>query len=311
MAYSNAHVQHQQYPPAQYDDYNPYTAAAQPHETYEQGGYNYDSGGYNQGGYKGEYLDDPSGAGKERERSVFDREADDALPNRPTGPKTSRNMRRWRLDNSEGLWTRGGPIATFGRFLCCTFMIAVFLFISIVLSLALWIRPPSVLIGTPTLNGSSPVCVSVQDSALVIGLDVNASISNPNYFSVELTDLNLDLFYPINNTAVGGGSLTNVDFKSHETTNITFPLDLKYNITGSSNTEVLLDLAKKCGIVSGSSKTDITVNYKATVGVRILAIPVKPTISSSFSFECPIDSSELEKLLEEAGISLSDLGSLL
>ena len=88
--------------------------------------------------------------------------------------RNSRNMRRWRLDNSEGLWTRGGALATFGRFLCCTIMIAVFLFISIVLSLALvcdcpphaisrssfarqWIRPPSVLIGTPALNSTQPV----------------------------------------------------------------------------------------------------------------------------------------------------------
>lgn len=41
------------------------------------------------------------------------------------------------MDNSEGLWTRGGALATFGRLFCCTIMIAVFLFISIVLSLAL------------------------------------------------------------------------------------------------------------------------------------------------------------------------------
>ncbi|TFY64869.1 hypothetical protein EVJ58_g2336 [Rhodofomes roseus] len=305
MAYQNAYGQ-QQYPPAQYDDYNPYAAAAaQPHRTYDQGGYNYDSGGYNQGGY----TDDPSGVNKERDRSVFERDADEAYSNKPSGPKTSRNMRRWRLEHSEGLWTRGGALATFGRFFCCTIMIAVFLIISIVLSLVLWVRPPSILIGTPSLNSSSPV--SVQNSALVIGLDVNASVHNPNYFSVELTDLQLDLFYPINNTAVGGGSLKNVDFKTDETTNVTFPLDLKYNITGSSSTSVLVDLANKCGVIPGSSKSDITINYKATVGVRILAVSVKPTISNSFTFECPIDSSELEQLLEEAGISLSDLGSLL
>ncbi|KAH9934736.1 uncharacterized protein B0H18DRAFT_869232 [Fomitopsis serialis] len=304
MAYQNAYGQ-PQYPPAQYDDYNPYAAAAQPHKTYEQGGYNYESGGYNQGGY----TDDPSGVGKERDRNVFEREADDAFPNRPSGPKNTRNMRRWRLEHSEGLWTRGGALATFGRFFCCTIMIVVFLFISIVLSLVLWVRPPSVLIGTPTLNGTSPV--SVQNSALVLALDVDASVSNPNYFSVQFTDLDLNLFYPINNTAVGGGSLKNVDFRSHETTNITFPLDLKYNITGSSSTNVLVDLAQKCGVLPGSSKSDITINYKATVDVRIFAIPVKPTISNSFSFECPIDSSDIEKLLQEAGINISDLGSLL
>lgn len=80
MAYTN---QQQHYPPAQYDDYNPY-AAAQPHQTYEQGGYNYDNGGYNAG-----YSDDPSGngVGKERERSTFERDPDDFIPNKPRGPK--------------------------------------------------------------------------------------------------------------------------------------------------------------------------------------------------------------------------------
>lgn len=114
------------------------------------------------------------------------------------------------MDNSEGLWTRGGALATFGRLFCCTIMIAVFLFISVVLSLALvcfcfrmltpeaslphqtlyqWVRPPSVLIGTPTINSTqavrrladmptqpliSPLQVSVQGSAIVIALEVNA-----------------------------------------------------------------------------------------------------------------------------------------
>lgn len=82
MAYTNQHFNQQQYPPAQYDDYNPYVAAAQPHPTYDQGGYNYDNGGYNAG-----YSDDPSGVGKERDRSVFEREPDDFIPTKPRGPK--------------------------------------------------------------------------------------------------------------------------------------------------------------------------------------------------------------------------------
>lgn len=59
--------------------------------------------------------------------------------------------------------------------------------------------------------------------------------------------------------------MKNVDFKSHETTNFTFPLNLEYNITGTSNTKVLVDLATKCGVIPGTSKSDITVDYTATV----------------------------------------------
>ena len=59
--------------------------------------------------------------------------------------------------------------------------------------------------------------------------------------------------------------MKNVDFKSDETTNITFPLSLEYDVTASSNTKVLVDLASKCGVIPGTSSSDITVDYKATV----------------------------------------------
>ena len=84
-------------------------------------------------------------------------------------------------------------------------------------------------------------------------------------------------------------------------------------------------------IASRGAKRNTDGSMCAQVGVRILAVPVKPTISDSFSFACPIDASELEvssdflhrrrgvgssrlcfqKLMEAAGISIGDLESLL
>lgn len=63
------------------DAYNPYDNA-QPHETYDQGGY-----GYHDTGYGGGYSDDPNvaaGASKERERNVFE---DETAAARALGPK--------------------------------------------------------------------------------------------------------------------------------------------------------------------------------------------------------------------------------
>lgn len=95
---------------------------------------------------------------------------------------SSRKMRQWRYDHQGNLWTRGSRVRCCGRFFCCTIMIAVFLIVSIILSMALvspvltitmiinrlrgllyqWIRPPNVVIGNPVLstNGSA-VCLQI------------------------------------------------------------------------------------------------------------------------------------------------------
>ncbi|CCM02097.1 uncharacterized protein FIBRA_04174 [Fibroporia radiculosa] len=317
MAYQDPYYGNQQ--PLD-EPFNPY-ANDQPHRSYDQGGFNYDSGGYSGG-----YNDDPNaGTKEERERSVF--EADDAA-SRPLGPRsvcddlvglllsldmlparTSRNLRKWRYDNQGGLWTKGGGLRACGRFFCCTLMIAVFLFISIVLSLALWIRPPSVLIRDPQLVQNSSA-VTISNDTLEILMDLNATVNNPNYFSVDLADIQVDLFYPINNTALGDAQAKNIDFRSNTQTNFTLNIALQYNFTSAPTTDILVDLAKRCGILPGVASSDITLNYKVLLDIKILAIPIKPTVSSSVSFACPLSSADIGEMLQQAGINADDLGDL-
>ncbi|KAI0928717.1 hypothetical protein AcW1_005884 [Taiwanofungus camphoratus] len=306
MAYHDPYYGNQQYPPQQFpeDAFNPY-ANGQSHPTYDQGGYSYDNGG--SGERYGGYRDDPSGAAKERDRSVF--EGDDAVLARPQRPKTSRNIRQWRYDHQGNLWTRGSRAGCFGRFFCCTIMIVVFLVISILLSLALWARPPDVVVNEPTLASSNPV--QLNSTGLTVDLDVDVNVNNPNYFSVDLSEIKAELFYPLNNTPIGGGEMNKIDFRSHTQTNFTFPMALQYNISADPGFNILIDLAKKCGIVPGTSASDVTVNYKITLGIRALFIPIKPVISNSFNFACPLDASDIEALLKAAGINLGNLGSLL
>lgn len=305
MAYSDPYGT-QQYPPAQreYDEpFNPY-ANEQPHRTYDQGGYNYDSGGIN----APRYTDDASGYMKER--AVVE-EVDDAIPNRPVGPKTSRNLRRWRYEHNGDLWTRGGGVRTCGRLLCCTIMIFLFLLVSILLSLALWIRPPTFVVNQFGLSDSA-TAVTLANDSLTVMFDVTTTVINPNYFSVDLTDLKINLFYPLNNnkTAVGGGEKKDVDFRSHQETNVTFPAQLLYNVTDDPNFSILVDLAKKCGVVPGVASSDVTLDYTAIVSVKVFLIPVKPTISGSTSFACPLSKENIGGLLQSAGINESDLNQL-
>ncbi|TRM62620.1 hypothetical protein BD626DRAFT_51951 [Schizophyllum amplum] len=283
----------------QSEDYNPYSGNAQPHATYEPGGYE-SYGNYGTEGYRDEPFDPNTHAANqhntyggaaapapppkdEDQRSGFDRDEFVAAEK----PKP-----RYR-DYDENRWTKGGRGRCIGRFFCCTLMTAVFLILSILLALALWIRPPNIVVGElDTTSGSGGSVVQFSSDGLKINLAVNISVTNPNYFGVSLSDVTADLKYPIDgdDKDVGGGSLDNVDFPSHTTKDIKFPFSIDYQLTDDPDYSVLMDLVSKCGL-SGSSSGEITVDYKIKLGIKFLFINVSPSISNSYSFACPIDTS--------------------
>ncbi|THH13933.1 hypothetical protein EW146_g6331 [Bondarzewia mesenterica] len=271
--------------PQQYQEgpeFNPYNTH-QPHDTYDQGGYD--------GGYRDEPAIIPVSQSQERldhnkETKGFEEDIGTHIPRE----RTSRNLRAWRYQNQGQIWTRGGRGRCIGRFCCCTLLIAVFLIISIILSLALWIRPPNVNIGnvnTPT-NGST---LQVLNNGLQINLDIIIGVNNPNYFSVNLKQIKADIIYPINNTQIGSGQANNVVFHSHTDANFTFPFDLKYTEDIDPSREIISDIATKC---LSSPQQDLKVQYKITLGLRILFITISPTISNNVSFACPVSADEIQ-----------------
>ncbi|EDR14379.1 uncharacterized protein LACBIDRAFT_306155 [Laccaria bicolor S238N-H82] len=250
----------------------------------------------------------------------------------PTTPKSVRAIKNYRVDHQGNLWTKGGRGRCVGRVCCCTVMTAVFLIVSIVLSLALvgqvqptvipnfifacskWIRPPSVVIGNVQTSG-----VNVTGgSGLSINLGVNISVNNPNYFSVDFQKIEAEVFirnvwkpyifflkapqiyYPINNTLIGGGTSENIIFHSRSQTEFTFPFMLSYQTTLDPQGKILIDLANKCG-VNGGTKSNISVNYKITLGIRIVLVTISPVVANTFTFLCPISAAELEDMLKGAG----------
>lgn len=87
-----------------------------------------------------------------------------------------------------------------------------------------------------------------------------------SYSFCQYSDNWLKIFYPINNTAVGGGSADNIVFGSRSQTNFTFPFTLSYNSTEDPNGAILSDLATKCG-VGGGTRSNLNVDYKISVSV--------------------------------------------
>jgi len=282
--------------------YNPHA----PHETYDQSGYREPD----------LYLDEPSytlpqGHSAEPLESNTKEEPDyvaeefTPTPRNPVNPRSPRSLRAWRYQQGRRLWTQGSRPRCLCRFVCCTVLITIFLIASILLALALWIRPPNIVIGGN--NGTSPAVaqgVNVLSDGFQVNMDIPIEVINPNFFSVKLTHVDAQLFYRINNTLIGNGTIHNVNLPSGSTTNFTFPFALVYTESIDPNSAIITDIASKC---LGSPPSDLTINYKITVGVRVLMVTIAPTISNSLSFACPIDPTTLQGLIKSLGLSLSDL----
>ena len=78
------------------------------------------------------------------------------------------------------------------------------------------------------------------------------------------------IFYPINNTDVGQGTLNNVVIRSNMQTNLTFPFSIDYKTKLDPGNLILRDLAQKCGL--RGSKSDLTVKYKITVSIVTIRV---------------------------------------
>ena len=276
------------------DDFNPYSQQPYGHRT----GPSYD----NYGGYtddpRYDYHNNNPGAstlndGVETPGSYAPQE------------KTARALRNYRYDHHGGLWTKGSRGGCLFRFCCCTLMIAALLFVSILLALVLWIRPPNIIVGgveTVQDNGST---IKLVENGISVNLGVNISVDNPNYFAVNFKKIEAQIFYPINNTEIGKGTAQDVVFHAHSLTNWTFPFAINYTTTLDPDRQILLDLARKCG--GTGAKSNLSVSYKITLALRILLITVSPTVKNTLNFPCPIKSSDLEGLIKSTGLNIDGL----
>ncbi|KAI0807341.1 hypothetical protein C8Q74DRAFT_1227156 [Fomes fomentarius] len=295
--------------PQQYQDtpFNPYEVEQQQASRgygQPQGAY----GGYDSGyGYQDRYQDPTQDTtGRTKERSAFD---EDPLP-APIGEKTPSNVRRWRTEYQGKMWTKGSRSRCCGRFFCCTIMIFLLFLISIVLSLALWLRPPNIIISKPEPDLST---FAVNGSSISVALPVDISVNNPNYFTIDLYTLDAKVTYPINNTQIGSGHMANIKFQDHTQTNFTFPVTISYDADSDPSGAVITDLARKCGVDPTVAATQVTVSVDIEVGLKIMMVPIKFSVSQSASFACNLGSevSQLQDLLKALGINVGSLAGLL
>jgi len=309
-------------------DYNSYPSK-EPHPTYDQGavagGYESYDNGYRDDGYNGKEADVHASSRQYRDHSPeayprdapvgaapYRRESNDRgefTQDKPISrDKSASAIRTYRLDHRGNLWTKGGRGRCVGRFFCCTLATIVVLVISVGLALALWIKPPNIEIKEVAPLTGTGSTVQFTNDGLQINLGINITVDNPNYFSVNFKRIKAEIFYPINDTPVGGGESKDVIFKSTQQTNWTFPFKIDYQIPKDPGGVVLEDLAKRCGL--NGTKSPVEVKYKITLGLRILFIVISPVVTNTIKFDCPVDLEDLRKLLASAGLDLNTLAQV-
>ncbi|KAA1102565.1 hypothetical protein PGTUg99_017051 [Puccinia graminis f. sp. tritici] len=229
-------------------------------------------------------------------------------------------LRMWRSDEHSGAFTRGGKSQSCRRCCCCTTIVIVLLIVGIVAGFLLWVRPPNA-----TFNGIAPPTagnqVDLQPNGFLLNFDLNIGVTNPNFFGASFSKISAKAYYPLNKTAaLGGGELENVEIKPHSNTTINFPFQINYTTSLDPNRAILADIASRfhhhhdCrgtySIVLGSLSRPIKISFDITLKLKVLAITISPTFSSSNTFSCPLKQSDFTSVLGGSQ-SLDALSNLL
>ncbi|GAA6026994.1 hypothetical protein JCM8097_006024 [Rhodosporidiobolus ruineniae] len=211
-------------------------------------------------------------------------------------------LRMWRKDEHAGALTRGGRARCCGRVFCCTIFLAVLIVIAIVAAFFLWVKPPDVSfqgIEDPDTGN----IVTVANAGFNLNFRLKINVINPNFFGAHFDKIDATAYYPTKpNTAFGGGSLTNVEIKKNSNSTVHFPFSVNYTTSYDSDLSVIKDIATKCGFL-GSSASQLTVNYKVKTKVKVIAVTIDPSFSSSASFDCPLSESDVTGFLGSSGLS--------
>ncbi|KAF7727841.1 hypothetical protein EC973_006954 [Apophysomyces ossiformis] len=148
--------------------------------------------------------------------------------------------------------------------------------------------------GVTNLSNTSSA-ISLMGTTFSINFGLLIHMQNPNILSIDLSAINASAYYPLPNnptsrTPIGGGYLDYEHVSPKSNYNFTFPFTMVYNPTLDTDQMVLNSIAEKCGLL-GDKPQDITIDYDIHVTARVLFITVQPTISSSATMPCPLQSS--------------------
>ncbi|KAG2171313.1 hypothetical protein INT43_002935 [Umbelopsis isabellina] len=189
---------------------------------------------------------------------------------------------------------------------CACFLLLIVIALGITIGvLAALFKKPQVNFNGITQDSTVPP-VQQNGSSFDFNFDINIGVVNPNIESATFTSIQAIAYYPTAPTVpVGGGILDDVHIASNSNSNFSFPFTITYDPSQPNGSDMMFDIAKKCGILGGTPG-DITINYKLIVTVDIIGIKISPSIDESATFPCPLSAGNLPSDLTNA---LNGLGS--
>ncbi|KAG0284695.1 hypothetical protein BGZ96_010962 [Linnemannia gamsii] len=177
--------------------------------------------------------------------------------------------------------------STCGRFTCCFCLILLLGIIALVIVIFTVFKLPKV--EFQGMEGAPVFTYNQGGSTFAVNLTANIEVQNPNPLGFNFESITATAYYPSYTPSIGGGSLSNVDFPSHSTVLLKFPISASYDRVADPGLTVVKDIINRCGI-AGGDKTNILINYDLKLTVRIIGIPISPTIKNQHvNIPCPED----------------------
>ncbi|TXT08624.1 hypothetical protein VHUM_02752 [Vanrija humicola] len=215
-------------------------------------------------------------------------------------PRSTGILRMWRKDERGKQWTRGGGVRSTGRLIFCCIVVAILIIVSIVLAVLLYIRPPSVVVQNFDVDTQS---LTVKQGQFSANISLQVQVNNPNWFNADFKEINVDIRYPnVPSGQFGYGAVSNANFKGYSLSTFNFPLTINYTLANDPNQAIINDLNAKCGTTQGK----INIDYTIRLWLKILGVSVKPNIGSTQTITCPLTGSDIQQVLNKAGISARD-----
>ncbi|KAI8643327.1 hypothetical protein BD408DRAFT_318801, partial [Parasitella parasitica] len=122
-----------------------------------------------------------------------------------------------------------------------------------------------------------------------VNFGLKIGVVNDNIESITFESIRAIAYYPTApKVSVGGGEIYNVNIRSYGISNFTFPFSIHYDPIKDEGYAMLTDIASKCGLLGGSDKEDLYIEYDIVPTIRIAGIAISPTIHQSSYFPCPI-----------------------
>ncbi|KAF9278679.1 hypothetical protein BGZ68_008424 [Mortierella alpina] len=190
--------------------------------------------------------------------------------------------------------------STCGRVTCCCCLLLLLIIIVLAIVIVTMFKLPTV--NYLGLQNTPDFKVVSGTTSFTVNMVADINVTNPNPLGFNFEAITATAYYPNYAPSIGGGSLPNVRFPKRSTTALHFPINATYDSTQDVGHKVVQDILNRCGL-TGSTKTQLTINYDLKLTIKIIGISISPTIKNQHvNFPCPDNIGDLASGLSLPGL---------